>query len=306
VPENAPGRGLTPEKLHFLTALPRVDERNSTDDLPAALGRLAADMRATWTGPGAPAVRLLPMTFPYSSLPPAPAEGQRGVPIGIAESDLGPVWLDLASEPHFLIFGDTECGKSTFLRVLAQSIVDRNPINKARIILVDYRRSLLGAITTEHLIGYGTSAETTQSIMNEVVGVMRARLPGPDVTPAQLRERSWWKGPDLYLLVDDYDLVAGTSNPLLPLVEFLGQARDIGLHVVVARRSGGASRAMFDPLLMRLRELGSPGIVMSGDRNEGVLLGNVKPAKLPPGRGWLVTRREGARLIQVAWLPPPV
>jgi len=305
VPENAPGRGLTPEKLHFLTALPRVDGRNGTDDLPAALGRLAADMRTAWTGPSAPAVRLLPMTFPYSSLPPGPVEGRRGVPIGIAESDLGPVWLDLASEPHFLIFGDTECGKSTFLRVLAQSIVDRNPINKARIILVDYRRSLLGAITTDHLIGYGTSAETTQSIINEVVGVMRARLPGPDVTPAQLRERSWWKGPDLYLLVDDYDLVAGTANPLLPLVEFLGQARDIGLHVVVARRSGGASRAMFDPLLMRLRELGSPGIVMSGDRNEGVLLGNVKPAKLPPGRGWLVTRREGARLIQVAWLPPP-
>jgi S-DNA-T family DNA segregation ATPase FtsK/SpoIIIE len=62
---------------------------------------------------------------------------------------------------------------------------------------------------------------------------------------------------------------------------------------------------MFDPLLMRIRELGSPGLVMSGDRNEGALLGNVKPEKLPPGRGWLVTRREGARLIQVAWLPPP-
>lgn len=305
VPENAPGRGLTPEKLHFLTALPRIDQSNRTDDLPDALAQLAQDMRQAWPGPGAPAVRLLPTMFPYSSLPPATVGAQRGLPVGIAESDLGPVWLDLTSESHFLVFGDTECGKSTFLRVLAQSIVDRHPINKARIILVDYRRSLLGSITTEHLIGYGTSAQTTQTIMNEVVGVMRARLPGPDVTPAQLRERSWWKGPDLYLLVDDYDLVAGTANPLLPLVEFLGQARDIGLHVVVTRRSGGASRAMFDPLLMRLKELGSPGLVMSGDRNEGVLLGNVKPSKLPPGRGWLVTRREGARLIQVAWLPPP-
>ena len=72
----------------------------------------------------------------------------------------------------------------------------------------------------------------------------------------------------------------------------------------ITRRSGGASRALYDPVIMRLRELGSPGIVMSGDKNEGVLLGNVKPSPQPPGRGWLVTRREGARLVQLAWLPP--
>jgi S-DNA-T family DNA segregation ATPase FtsK/SpoIIIE len=73
---------------------------------------------------------------------------------------------------------------------------------------------------------------------------------------------------------------------------------------VLTRRSGGASRSLYESFMMRLRELGSPGIVMSGDRDEGVLLGNVRPQLLPPGRGWMVTRREGARLIQLAWLPP--
>ncbi len=35
------------------------------------------------------------------------------------------------------------------------------------------------------------------------------------------------------MLVDDYDLVAaGADNPLLPLLEFLAQGRDIGLHLV--------------------------------------------------------------------------
>jgi S-DNA-T family DNA segregation ATPase FtsK/SpoIIIE len=106
------------------------------------------------------------------------------------------------------------------------------------------------------------------------------------------------------VLVDDYDLVAsGSSNPLTPLLEFLPQAADIGLHLILARRSGGASRAAFEPVIQRLRELSSPGLVMSGEPTEGPLVGTVKPSKLPPGRGMLVTRREGTRLIQLADLP---
>ncbi len=108
------------------------------------------------------------------------------------------------------------------------------------------------------------------------------------------------------MLVDDYDLVAsGHINPLGPLLDYLAQARDVGLHLIVTRRSGGASRALYEAFVMRLRELGSPGIIMSGDRDEGVLLGNVRPQQLPAGRGWMVTRREGARLVQVAWSAPP-
>jgi S-DNA-T family DNA segregation ATPase FtsK/SpoIIIE len=133
---------------------------------------------------------------------------------------------------------------------------------------------------------------------------MTNRLPGPDITPEQLHSRSWYHGSDLFVLVDDYDLVVTSSgSPLAPLVDFLAQGRDIGLHVIVTRRAGGAARAMFDPLLARIRELASPGIVMSGPADEGPLLGNVKPQLLAPGRGWLVTRRGGAGLVQLAWTP---
>ena len=62
--------------------------------------------------------------------------------------------------------------------------------------------------------------------------------------------------------------------------------------MVLTRRIGGASRAMFDPVIGRIRELASPGIMMSGPREEGALFGNIKPQLLPPGRGWLFTRRE--------------
>src|SRR5262249_50602732 len=157
-----------------------------------------------------------------------------------------------------------------------RALVDRLDPEQARIIVVDYRRSLLGAITTPHLIGYGTGAQRTNEILAEVAQVMQDRLPGPEVTTEQLRNRSWWHGPELYVLVDDYDLVVPTSgNPLGVLQDSLSQARDIGLHVIIARRSGGAGRALYEPVTTAIREIGSAGIILSGDRDEGALLGNV-------------------------------
>jgi S-DNA-T family DNA segregation ATPase FtsK/SpoIIIE len=42
---------------------------------------------------------------------------------------------------------------------------------------------------------------------------------------------------------------------------------------------------------------------MSGSRDEGALVGNVKAGLQPPGRGVLVRRRDGANLVQAAFLP---
>jgi S-DNA-T family DNA segregation ATPase FtsK/SpoIIIE len=134
---------------------------------------------------------------------------------------------------------------------------------------------------------------------------MKARLPGADVTPEQLRKRNWWSGPELFVLVDDYDLVTSAmGNPLLPLMEYLAQGRDIGMHVVITRRTGGAGRALFEQFLARLRDVGAIGLLMSGDKGEGPLLGGVKAEELPPGRAKLVTRRGDPQLVQLAWLPP--
>ncbi|GAA2378497.1 hypothetical protein [Dactylosporangium salmoneum] len=99
-------------------------------------------------------------------------------------------------------------------------------------------------------------------------------------------------------------MAAGVDNPLLPLVELFAQGRDIGLHVALARNAHGAARALFDPVIGRIRELASTGILLSGPGEEGALLGGVRPQPLPPGRGWLVTRREGRRVVRFPWVPP--
>jgi S-DNA-T family DNA segregation ATPase FtsK/SpoIIIE len=57
---------------------------------------------------------------------------------------------------------------------------------------------------------------------------------------------------------------------------------------------------MFEPLLMGLKELNTPGLLLSGDPQEGALLGDHRAAPLPPGRGILVRRNVGT-LMQAAW-----
>jgi S-DNA-T family DNA segregation ATPase FtsK/SpoIIIE len=227
------------------------------------------------------------------------------IPLGVNEVELGTVFADFTSEPHFLCFADGESGKTNLLRLIARGIVTRATPAQARIVLVDYRRTMLGFLETDHVIGYGLSADALTPMIADVQRSMRKRLPGPDVTQQQLRDRSWWTGPDLYVLVDDYDLVAtqGGVNPLAPLVEFLAQAKDVGLHLIITRRTGGAARAIYEPVIARLRELSTPGILMSGSADEGPLLGNIKPSAMPPGRGTLVGRKAGRQLIQVGWLP---
>ena len=130
-------------------------------------------------------------------------------------------------------------------------------------------------------------------------------LPPEDVTVQQLRDRTWLEGqPEVYVVVDDYDMVVtSTGNPMLPIVELASHARDIGLHIVLARRSGGLGRAMFDPLIARLKDLSSDILLMSGDRDEGFITGRSRMQTLVPGRGELVSRVRPQEMIQVAHLP---
>jgi len=304
VPESSPGRGLTREGLHFLTALPRIDGRAGTEDLSDGVKKFVDIVSLSWHGKRAAPVRLLPDTLPAAALPPPDETGTR-VPFGIDEDTLAPVCVDFSADAHFLIFGETECGKSNLLRLIAEGITARHTPEQARLIFIDYRRSVLDAAGTEHTIGYAASSAAAAPLLADVHDALTKRLPPADLTPDQLRSRSWWSGSDLFLVIDDYDVVATSSNPLLPIVELLPQARDIGLHVVLARSAGGAGRSMFDPLIQRIREMASPGLIMSGSKDEGTLLGNVKPQKLPAGRGYLTDRRAGTRLVQTALVPPP-
>jgi ESX secretion system protein EccC len=164
---------------------------------------------------------------------------------------------------------------------------------------------MLGVIGDEYLGGYATAPQSCAELMTALAGALKDRLPPNDITQQQLKERSWWSGPELFVMIDDYDLIGGSSlnHPLGPLVEYLPQARDIGLRVIVTRRSGGAGRAMMDPIIGRLKDLSCNGLVMSGSREEGALFGGYKATAMPPGRGMLVSRSTKSGVIQLSRMP---
>jgi S-DNA-T family DNA segregation ATPase FtsK/SpoIIIE len=304
VPAGAPGHGLIREKLHFQTAIPRIDGKISTVDLQVGVEDLVSRVASSWSGPAAPSVRLLPTVVEARQLPAPGSDYGRGVPVGLLETDLSPWYLDLTgSEPHFLVFGDAESGKTTFLRTLITGLCARHSHREVRVAIIDYRRTLLETVQPEYLGFYAGAGPAATDAIAVLRAALIKRLPGSDVTAAQLRARSWWSGPEYYLVVDDYDLVATAANPLSAVLEFIAQGRDLGFHLLLARRVAGAQRALYEPVLQQVKELGNPGLILSGDRGEGPLLGTSRATAFPPGRGLLVRRKEQPVRVQVACTP---
>lgn len=302
---SVPGRGITGEGLHFLTALPRIDGSGAVEDLAEATAALTEEISQHWSGARTQGVRMLPHHVPATELP-AP-HGDLLVPLGLDEQRLEPVWHDFHQHPHLMVFGDTETGKTNLLRLLARAVVHRYPPQQARIMIADYRRDLYEWVPQATQLGYAVSESALAGLMASTAETLQGRLPGPEITPERLRKRDWWTGPELFVLVDDYELVGGGfGSPLEPLLDLLPQGAEIGLHLIVARSSSGASRMMFsDPVFRRLWELGTPGLLLSCSREEGAILGDVKPRVLPPGRAQLVTRRHLPLLLQTALLETP-
>jgi S-DNA-T family DNA segregation ATPase FtsK/SpoIIIE len=302
-----PGRGITRGGLELVIALPRLDGASSTTGLDAALFEAARSLRARHPGLSTPPVELLPTMVSHETvLTSAGVSGSvESLVIGLAESDLRPLAIDFAEQPHLLILGESGAGKTAALRTLCCEVVRLNSVESGRLVIVDYRRTLLGVVESDHLVGYAMSQASADSQIGALTRTLEARMPPEVVTQKQLRDRSWWSGPEIFVVVDDYDLVAGAAhNPLMPLIEILPHARDVGLHLVLARRSGGAARAMFDPMLARMRELGCMGLMMSAAPEDGPLFGSARPSPMPSGRGVVIRRAVPDQVVQVGWIDP--
>jgi DNA segregation ATPase FtsK/SpoIIIE, S-DNA-T family len=298
----AHGRGLTQDGSPFLAALPRLDGSSGTDGLEDAVADAVATVRWAWRGEPAPRLRRLPAVLTLEELRewPATFSPAPGVLLGVDVMTLDPVRLDFEACPFLVAYGERGSGKTSLLRLIGGQLAGDG---RSHLVVVDYRRSLLGTPAYDH-VTYATSTGTLAEVAGTVGRTLAARAPGPEVTAEQLRARSWWSGPDVVLLVDDHDLLGGVpGNPLAAVAEHLPFARDIGLRIVLARSTEGASRARFEPFTQRLMELGAQGIVLSGDRSEGELVGPVRPSRQPPGRGTLWTREAGPRLVQLAYVP---
>ena len=106
----------------FQVALPRVDGVASADDLGDGVRAMVRRTIEQWPSTAVERVKVLPAFIALRDVPFAPSGS--GVTIGLSERDLGPAVIDLFDrDPHLLIYGDGQTGKSNAVRVLARQLM---------------------------------------------------------------------------------------------------------------------------------------------------------------------------------------
>lgn len=310
IPKGRPGRGIDMAGHEMMIGLPRADAEQDPTTVSQGVAYTIKKIREHLVAGEGPKLRLLPEKITVEEIL-AQLPEQQILPtgggdmiLGVEESRLGPLVFNTRAESHLYLFGDSKTGKSTFLRSIMQEITRLYTPDQAKIIAIDMRRSLMSDVPKEYTLRYITNHEAAMKDLRDTAGFLRGRLPGSDVTAEQIRERSWWSGPEFWVLVDDYDLaVTMSGNPIAELIDLLPQASDIGLHVVLTRRMGGAARATFEKVLQMMGDLAVTGILLSGNPSEGAIINGVKPRRAIPGRAQVVHRDLGVVSAQMASTP---
>lgn len=300
--------------LHTLVARPALgstpDNVFECDSVVAAVSRL--------TSAQAPPVRRLPARFgveqvrELASRDTRQGVGAGGIAWAISELDLAPVYLNFAENSHLMVTGRRECGRTTTLATIMSEIgrlyapgassapppAPGRP--SAQVWLVDPRRQLLTALGSDYVERFAYNLDGVVAMMGELAAALAGREPPPGLSAEELLSRSWWSGPEIFLIVDDIQqLPPGFDSPLHKAVPFVNRAADVGLHVIFTRTFGGWSSAGSDPMLRALHQANAPLLVMDADPDEGFIRGKMKGGPLPRGRGLLMAEDTGV-FVQVA------
>lgn len=300
--------------LHTLVARPALgstpDNVFECDSVVAAVSRLTSSQ--------APPVRRLPARFgveqvrELASRDTRQGVGAGGIAWAISELDLAPVYLNFAENSHLMVTGRRECGRTTTLATIMSEIgrlyapgassapppAPGRP--SAQVWLVDPRRQLLTALGSDYVERFAYNLDGVVAMMGELAAALAGREPPPGLSAEELLSRSWWSGPEIFLIVDDIQqLPPGFDSPLHKAVPFVNRAADVGLHVIVTRTFGGWSSAGSDPMLRALHQANAPLLVMDADPDEGFIRGKMKGGPLPRGRGLLMAEDTGV-FVQVA------
>ncbi len=121
---------------------------------------------------------MLPSTLPVEELPEPEGENGLRIAIGLDENELAPVWHDFAENPHLIVVGDTESGKTNLLKLVARGITERYTPAEARIMTVDYRRELVESVPEAYRLGHAVSLDMLRDLVDGAARAVRQRVPG--------------------------------------------------------------------------------------------------------------------------------
>lgn len=336
-----PGRGIEPlSQLPFLVMVPRLskiepkvvggpdalDEYDFGEDQNPYIRELGE--RLSRSVPKVPVMSVVPSVVPFAniwaacmgvpgfdrSLPFA----KRLIPLGQCVRDLSVSFVPSlnGNPPHMLIAGSPRSGRSSTLRAIMGSITAQFSPREARIILIDPSFSHINE--AEHLIADGymkkenyvqSSPEDIARVTDSIIKILHKRAPQSGVDARTIRDRTWFEGPELYILVDNYASIMsqqGVVCPLDEIVKHLG-AENRGVHLIISTNATGLMGAStMNKPLKAMMSMNAPILMLNGPLNEPPITGLKKKfAERRPGRGELVNAVESTSdIVQVAWMDP--
>lgn len=297
-----PGRCLLQSRLFAQVALPRIDGGTDGATTAEGLAQLVQTVASAATLRARP-LQVLPASLSATDLETLGEALPPGmVTLGLDEQSFTSTMLDLDGlDRHLLIMGDAGTGRTGILRHVASTLVARNTPDELVLAVIDPRHTMRDEIPAEFLGAYAGSTVMATRLVESI-------LPELETRAARLADAAGAFTPPLpriVLLVDDYDVVSAYgSSPLQALVPYVSMGRELNLNVVLARRTNGASRGIFESAFASLRDSGATGLLLSGERSEGPLFGAVRPAAMPPGRGLLVRAGQAPKTVQTVHARP--
>jgi S-DNA-T family DNA segregation ATPase FtsK/SpoIIIE len=230
---------------------------------------------------------------------------------------MSPAMLDFLSERHLHVFGAKGAGKTHLLASIMTDLTSRFTPEQVLFLIVDFKGSRLqDVIDQDYLLRWSDGSGNTRTglalnavdlelAVNAVAAAMELRRPRADITREQRRARSWWAGPEVFILVDDISMVNNAApNVFAPLAPHWAAAETLGVHSVVACPDRLANRMLLQSSsLVKLNaDVNAATVVMDGQKENGPMIAGVRLGPRQPGRAVFVAA-DSHRTIQTPVLP---
>jgi DNA segregation ATPase FtsK/SpoIIIE, S-DNA-T family len=166
-----------------------------------------------------------------------------------------------------------------------------------------------------YLMGYASDKPSVGAVVAKVKAEIERRNPTMEdkLTAAMIRDRSWYTGPEVFVLIDGVQAFMSSGigmmdSPLEPIATLMEGRNDLGLHVYATGPAQGFPTARMSARFYRaIAQTNAPTLLFSGPVADGTIWPGtgIKFARRQPGQAMLVDPENMVpEIIQTAHARP--